>query len=354
MAPSSETKQYDALLSLTLANYRPTLMDEISTGTPFFFLLKKSDAWISVPNLGERVEVPLMYEMGTADFYSGYDTLDVTPMEGITKAFWDWRQMAVPITISRIEERKNSGELAKVGLLKSKVKQATLGIQDLFNKALLQGNGPNSATAITTAFTSTTNGAVGFDPLPLLVKYDPTSSTSIGNINQSTYTWWANQLKNSSSTTYAGFLKEMSSLWNLCSQGAGGGPSLILADRLVYELYEAAQWAKYQNPNYRIADFPFENLNFHGKPMTWDQHVPDVANGTVTSIPVSASGSMWMLNTQFFAMYYDGETNFMTTPFIVPENQDAKTAHILFYGAATVSNRRKQGVMGSVDTTIAS
>ena len=29
--------------------------------------------------LGERCEVTLMYEMGSADFFSGYDILDVTP-----------------------------------------------------------------------------------------------------------------------------------------------------------------------------------------------------------------------------------------------------------------------------------
>jgi hypothetical protein len=80
MAPSSETKNYDALLSLTLANYRATLQDEISTSNSLFFELKgREDGWRSVSNLGERIEVPLMYEMGTADFYAGYDQLDVTP-----------------------------------------------------------------------------------------------------------------------------------------------------------------------------------------------------------------------------------------------------------------------------------
>jgi hypothetical protein len=79
MAPSSETKSYDALLSLTLANYRATLEDEISTGTPVFFMIQKSGGWKGVANLGERIEVPLMYALGTADVYAGYDQLDVTP-----------------------------------------------------------------------------------------------------------------------------------------------------------------------------------------------------------------------------------------------------------------------------------
>jgi hypothetical protein len=355
MYPSSETKNYDALLSLTLANYRATLQDTISTSNAFFFELKgREDGWKGVSNLGERIEVPLMYEMGTADFYSGYDTLDTTPMDGITKAFFDWTQMNVPITISRIEERKNSGELALVSLLKTKTKQALLGIQDLFGKALIQGNGPNSATAIVTPYTSAINGATGFDPLPKLIHYSPSGSLVVGNINQTTYAWWRNQIKNSSGTTFAGVLKEMSTLYNLCGAGPGGSPNLFLCDRKVYELYEAAMWAKHQNPSYTKAGYPFDSLQFHGKPLVWDEFVPDAANSTITAIPVDASGTLYMLNTQFIDVTYDNETNFISTPFQVPENQDAKTAHIMWYGATTVSNRKKQGVMFSIDTTLTS
>jgi hypothetical protein len=357
MAPSSETRNWDALVSMTLANYRPTLEDEISTGTPFFFMLSKKkngEGWVGHDSLGERLEIPLMYEMGTADFYSGYDQLDVTPMEGITKAFWEWAQMAVPISISRIEERKNSGRFQQISLLKSKTKQALLGIQDLFSKALLQGNGPNSATAITTPFTSQSNGSVGFDPLPKLVSYTAALNTAVGNINPSTHTWWQNQVKNSAASNYAEFLKEMSGLWNLCARGVGGGPTMTLVDRLVYELYEAAMWSKHQNPSYQKADFPFDSLNFKGRPLVWDDFVPDIANGTIASIPVATSGSMWMLNTEYWSVHYDKETNFINTPFTKPENQDAKVSHILWYGATAVSNKRKQGAMGSIDTTLTS
>jgi len=38
----------------------------------------------------------------------------------------------------------------------------------------------------------------------------------------------------------------------------------------------------------------------------------------------------------------------------VTKSQDAKTAHILWYGGIGISNRRKQGVMGGIDTTLTS
>jgi hypothetical protein len=354
--PSSETRSWDALISTTLSNVRPALEDEISTSNAFLFFLmrKQSGGYVGESSLGDRLGLPLMYEMGTADVYSGYDQLDTTPMDGITTAWYDWRQYAGPIAISRIEERKNSGQHQLINLLKAKTKQCLLGLQDLFGKSIFQGNGPNSATAITTAYTSSSNGAVGLDPLPLQVKFDPTSSTSIGNINQQTYTWWANQYTDSAASSFAGHLKEFRHMFNLCSKGPGGGPNLFVADMNVYELYEAALAAMHRNPSYNVADIPFDNVAFKGKPLVWDEFVPDVDNGTVTSIPVAASGTMYFLNTNFWSIHYDRETNFINTPFVRPENQDAKVAHIMWYGAMGSSNRRKQGVVGGIATTTTS
>ena len=347
--PSSLSLSYDAVLSTTLFNYRRTLSDNISKSNKFFYMLKKTDGWKTVSALGDRLQVPLMYELGTADSYSGYDQLDVTPMDGITSAFFDWRQASIPIAISGMEEKKNTGEAQILNLLKSKVKQAELGLEDYFNKAVLQGN---ESTAITTAKTSALNGSVFVDPLPLLVTYDPTSSTSIGNINQATYTWWANQTKTSSGASYAAIEKELKSLYNLCSKGGGGAPNMNLVDVNTYELYEAILAVKHRNLSYKEADVPFDHVNFKGSPVFWDEYVPNASGATVTLS--TTAGSWWMLNTQFLSMSIHAGTNFTPTPFVKPENQDAKVAHIMVIAALAVSNRRKQGVAGAIDTTVTS
>ena len=41
----------------------------------------------------------------------------------------------------------------------------------------------------------------------------------------------------------------------------------------------------------------------------------------------------------------DSQHNFSVGDFVNPENQDAKTALVLWYGVHWVSNRRKQGVL---------
>lgn len=346
--PSSLTLNYDSILSTTLFNYRRKLEDAISTANAFYFLLKKQGAIKEIDDIGDRMQIPLMYELGQADSYSGYDNLDTTPMDGITSAFVNWAQAAVPIAISGLEEKKNASEAKLIDLLESKTKQAEMGITEFFNKRLLQGAG---GSAITTAYTSPANGSSFIDPLPKLVAYDPTASVSIQNINQNTYTWWRNQTKNSVSTTYAAFLKELRSARNNASKGPGGGPNLHIVDQATKEMYEAALAAAHQNPSYQKADIPFDTIAFYGDPVTWDEFVPDVQGGSVTQS--STSGTWWMLNTKFFEVKVHSGTNFTPTPFMKPVGQDAKVAHILWLGAVGCSNRRKQGVVGGIDNTIA-
>lgn len=346
MAVSSITTNFDAYASSVLNNLLKSgaVQDQISTANNFFYQLMKVKQSYSAGASGDRMRVSLMYELGAFDSYSGYDPLDVTPKDGMTAAFFDWGQCSTPITISGKEERENKGGETQVyDLLKAKTTQAFGGLREGFAKAFMQGNGPNSATAITTAFTSTSNGSVFISPLPLLVHGTPSNSVTVGNINQSTYSWWRNQFTQSAATSFAGFLKELDHLYNSCSKGIGGPPDVHLCDQNVYETYVAALRSQNRFTETKRADIPFDNVAFHGQAVTWDEFVPDVSNGTVASIPVASSGTWYMLNSDFFHIKY--LLDFESGPFIKPENQDAKTATILWHGGSGVSNRRKNGVL---------
>src|SRR6185369_8705192 len=128
MGATSETRTYDALLSTTLENWAKGIEDAITSSIFFYYMLKRSNSWQSVDALGERAKYPLRYKNGQADTYSGYDIQDTTPQDGITAAFYNWCQLAVPISISRIEERKNAGQFAQLDLLEEKSNQAMDGI----------------------------------------------------------------------------------------------------------------------------------------------------------------------------------------------------------------------------------
>lgn len=351
MAPSNLTLAYDALLSTTLFNYAPTIEDNISKENVFMWHMKKKveGGYQTVTDIGDRMQVGLMYELGQADSMSGYDVMESTPMDGVTSAFFEWRQASVPITISNMERKKNSGEARITSLLETKTKQAELGIQDFFNRRFLIGAGGSS---ITTAYTSPTNGSAFVDPLPLLVAYDPTTSTAVGNINQLTYSWWRNYSASSTSATFAAFLVELRKLRMKCGRGPGGKPDLHLVDEDTYALYEQALATKHQNPSYQKADIPFENIAFYGSPVVAEEILPDFQGGSATLS--TTSGSWVMLNSKFFQVKVHADTNFAPTKFKEPDDQDIMSAHILWLGGIGVSNRRKHGVLGGIDTTISS
>jgi hypothetical protein len=276
-------------------------------------------------------------------------------MDGITAAFYDWRQLSVPITISRREERQNSGEFAQLDLLEEKSNQAMDGILEAFTKGLLQGNGINSATAITTPWTNPVNGAIFIAPLPLLVGQTPTAGTigSIAaNVSDNGVSWWANQKEASVDTNFASQLKVLRKLYNNCSKGVAGAPDLHLVDQSTAEWYEAALAAQHQFVQYQRADIPFDNVLFRKHAVVWDEFMPNWS-GT-TTVQSTTQGTWLMLNSKFFQIKYDNQTNFMTTPFVKPENQDAKVAMIQWMGASGVTNRRKHGVLSDIDTTVTS
>ncbi len=355
MGATSETRNYNALLSTTLENWAKGMEDVITTSMFFYYMLKKSKSWIGVDALGERARFSLRYKNTPADSYSGYDVIDTTPQDGITASFWPWRQMATSITINGLEREQNSGEYQMLDLLEEKSQQSMDGIMEKFAKAFLQGNGINSATAITTAYTSTINGSVFLDPLPLLIGQTPTAGTigSIAaNVSDAGVSWWANQKRAATDTNYASFLKDLDGLRNDCGKGVGGFPDMHLVDQATSEFYTAALRSQNRYTEFTRADIPFENVAFYGKPVVWDEFMPNWSG--ITTVQLNTQGTWVMMNSKYIQVKYSSKTNFRTTPFVRPENQDADVATILWYGAAGVTNRRKHGVLSDINTTLTS
>lgn len=355
MGATSVTRSYTALPATTLDKVQKAIENQIVKNNKFLFMIKKAGNWKTESGLGDRLRIPLMYEMSPADSYSGYGVIDTTPTDGITNAFFDWRQAASTISISGIEEAQNKGEEGFIKLLKAKTEQSVRGLEEFFNKAFLQGQAAVDGTSIASAYTSTANGSSFVDPLGLLVKFDPTTSTTIGGINQSTNVWWRNVTADDSSTTFVLFLKALRNFYNNLSKGGGGSkgtPNFFLASQGAFELYESALASTHHNQSYAKADLPFDNVLLRGQPITWDELVVDAKNADTTP-DGSDAGTIYGLNTNYLGFTIEAAHNFSIGEFVKPENQDARTAKILTYCAAWTNQRRKQGVMGGITTTTA-
>jgi hypothetical protein len=380
MAATSVTENYDAVLTTTLRNMQPVLRDNISRSNKLINYLKETGRSRAV-NGGERIKVALMYGLNSgADFYQGYGQLSSQPQDGITSAFFPWSQLAVPIIISGLEKRQNQGEAQVLDLLQSKTTQtqAEASAMELLNRAIVSGKLSSGATGNLNQFVALTGvkdtSAQAPLPLPALIDASPSRSVAIGAINGGTEAFWRNQALAATATTYAGFKKNRTTLYNRCAKGSMGNPDLILSDQLVWELYYNSLHAleSYTVSSQRTIDIlggvAEDLIKFRGAVNIWDEVVPDVGTSTATAetengagdavgtyLQSGAHGTEFHINTKALEFVYHPDAYFTTTPFqsTLVAGQDASIAYILFQGQLCVNNRRKLGVHYDIDNSIA-
>lgn len=360
-APSTNTVYYDALLSTTLDGYikSGTMFDNIFKDSAYLALIREKGSVIK-QNGGERIRAPLMYgKNSTIESKSAYGLIDTTPQEGMTTAFFEWRELAGSVSISRKEERQNSGEAQILDLLKKKVMQAEMSMREELNRQLLQG------TVSGTTFVPG-NDALDLHPLGYFLRKDntadPSTGGNVGNISASN-SWWRHRTAVADSgstdtgnsfavnvTTYAGVEAAFKRLYNFCGRGSGGFPDIGVTDQVSFETYENALNTKVRYTDTKFADMGFDNVKLRGATVVWDELVPDLDSGT-TAI---TKGTLFLLNSKFYHLVIDSETDIVSTPFVEPENQTVKTSKILFMGNAAVSNLRKHGALYGISQTITS
>ena len=298
---------FDALLTTTLANYRDQLTDNIFTARPLTYMLNEKGR-IRMLNGGTKIVEPLVYATNdTIGSYSGYDTISLTPQTGISAAEYDWKQYAGSISISGIEEAKNNGEQEIINLLEAKIMQAEESMREGFN-TMFYGDG-------------TGNSSKDWNGLGNLVE----SGNTVGNINSTTYSYWASYEEN---TSAALTLAQMNTAYNTISVG-NDHPDVVLTSQTLYEKYEALLQPNLRYTDTKTADAGFQNLLFKAAPVMYDVHC--------------TAGVFYMLNTKYLTLVGHSGKWFSQTAFISPEDVDARYALIMCYGNLTVRNRAKQG-----------
>ena len=298
---------FDALLTTTLANYRDQLTDNIFTARPLTYMLNEKGR-IRMLNGGTKIVEPLVYATNdTIGSYSGYDSISLTPQTGISAAEYDWKQYAGSISISGIEEAKNNGEQEIINLLEAKIMQAEESMREGFN-TMFYGDG-------------TGNSSKDWNGLGNLVE----SGNTVGNINSSTYSYWASYEEN---TSAALTLAQMATAYNTISVG-NDHPDVVLTSQTLYEKYEALLQPNLRYTDTKTADAGFQNLLFKAAPVMYDVHC--------------TAGVFYMLNTKYLTLVGHSGKWFSQTAFVSPEDVDARYALIMCYGNLTVRNRAKQG-----------
>ena len=310
------------IITTTLRNRSGKLADNVSKGNAMLMKLKEKGAW--KPATGRSIVQELEYaENGTFMYYSGSEVLNISPSDVVTAAEWDWKQAAAAVQASGLEiDVQNTGKEQVIALLESRIKNA---------ERTLKNN-------ITVGMYSDGTGTSGkqIEGLQKLVADDPTTSTSVGGINQSTYSFWRNKIYDFSVESVTASSTTMQSSMNVmnlrCTRGADK-PDLWLMDSVYYGYFWGSLQAIQRVNESKMADAGFQALSFAGA---------DVCYEDSTGMPASHA---YALNTDYLFFRYAPKRLFKPLEKVQSINQDAVVQLITFAGNMTSSNRSLQGVM---------
>lgn len=318
-----ESRQWDSLLTTTLANYRAQLIDNIFNDYPFLSYINgklgkaiRGGSVKRTVNGGESIVEHLLYEKNsTVKSYAGAETLDTTLQEGMTIARYLWKQYAASIGITGLEKRNNQGEAAMINLLQAKATQAEMSLKDrLSTDGYADGTG---------------NAGKNLTGLAALVS----TTATVGALSPTTFTWWQANVSATAGSFAATGIDKMRTMFNNVTFG-NDKPDSIFTDQTTFEYYEKALQPQERFAGNAVADAGFLNITFKGIPVIFDRSC--------------TSGYMYFLNSKYLSFVVHEDADFSTGPFITPENQDVSTAMILLQANLTTNNRRKLGVITGI------
>lgn len=312
------------VIALTLESRTGKLADNVSKNNAILDHLSRKDKIRTVTG-GRVIYQELEYaENSTYKRYSGYETLNISPSDVFTAAEFNYKQAAVAITCSGLEELQNAGKERIIELVESRVGNAERTFKNNMSADMYSDG--------------TADGGKQVGGLQLLVADDPTTGT-VGGIDRATWAFWQNQLLDASvegaAVSSSNIQKYMNTLWLRCSRGTDH-PDLIIADNIYYQFYWEALQSIQRITKSDTGSSGFMSLDFMGVPVVYD-------GGYGGNAPAS---HMYMLNCDYIHFRPHADRNMVPlNPDRFATNQDAVVKLMAFAGNMTISNAFVQGVM---------
>lgn len=295
---------YNQVNAITSKFYVPKIADAIFGTNPTLARAKKK-GWYKTYDGGESIMCPLNYATEGGGWFDGYDTLTTYGVDNITAAEYSLKQLEVPIAISRKEELQNSGKAQIVSLVESKMAIAKKTMADKLGTGIFSSGTDSKSIVGTGSIIST--------------------SSTIGGISQSTYSWWQAQVD---STTTTLTLAAMQTLYELCVFD-NEQPTVGIGTRTVFNAYHALLTPQQRFVDTDTADAGFSSILFRGVPILVDSH--------------QNSGDLTFINEQNLILYVHSKENMRFEPFQKPISQAVSLSRIFWAGALCSTNNRTHG-----------
>lgn len=315
---------FDEIVTTTLENRSKIIADGVTKQTGLLDRLQKRGNVKKVSGGRQLYQEFSHSENGTASWYTGAETLDVSQSNVLGYAAYDWKQCAAAVVINGLEMLQNNGSEALIDLAEERINVAEATLKNLVASGSYSDG---------TGYSSKQIGGLQY-----LVADAPSSGT-VGGINRATNSFWKNVAYDATTdggaaASASNIYKYMVTVYKQLIRGVDK-PDLIVADPNYWQFYH-----DYLSGLQRIIDAKTESgflsLNFMGADVILD-------GGYGGFCPTN---HMYFLNTNYLFLKAHSKQNFVViNGDRQAVNQNAIVKLIGWTGNMTMSNAFLQGVL---------
>ena len=304
------------IVTTTLRNRSRQLADNVTNHNALLRKMRERGNVVELSG-GRDIVRELEYQSNqTVNFYSGYEVLDTSPADVLSSAVFDWKQLAGTVTISGLEEIKNSGPEAIINLLDARI-------------SVLEKSLENS---LSTSLYSDGTGSSGKEVGGLQLVIADAGTGTVGGINSSTFSFWQNVQTTATSSAFsvANVQTDMNNIYLSLVRGVDK-PDIVTADANAYKSFLGSLQAIQRVADANEANSGFVTTRYLGSDVYYDDQVP--------------TNKMYFINTSYLRLEVAADRNFVPLDSRMSVNQDAMVVPMVWSGNLTCSNRALQGVI---------
>ena len=304
------------IVTTTLRNRSRQLADNVTNHNALLRKMRERGNVVELSG-GRDIVRELEYQANnTVSFYSGYEVLDTSPADVLSSAVYDWKQLAGTVTISGLEEIKNSGPEAIINLLDARI-------------SVLEKSLENS---LSTSLYSDGTGSSGKEVGGLQLVIADAGTGTVGGINSSTFSFWQNVQTTATSSAFsvANVQTDMNNIYLSLVRGVDK-PDIVTADANAYKSFLGSLQAIQRVADANEANSGFVTTRYLGSDVYYDDQVP--------------TNHMYFINTSYLRLEVAADRNFVPLDSRMSVNQDALVIPLVWSGNLTCSNRALQGVI---------
>lgn len=281
------------IITTTLRNRSRSLADNVSNHNPLLNRMRERGNMTLIT--GRDIVRELEYaDNGTVSFYNGYEVLDTSPADVLSSAVFDYKQLAGNVTVSGLEQIKNSGEQAIINLLEARIGNLERSMENSLASSLFSDG------------TGTSSKEIG--GLQLVVA--DAGSGTVGGINSSTFTFWQNKQATATSNAFSttNIQSDMNGLYIQLVRGTDA-PDLVVAGSTPYTTFLATLQTLQRVADSRLADLGFTAVKYLNSDVVYDSNCD--------------ASRMYFLNTNYLRLETAANRDFVPGEAKESINQDA-------------------------------